>query len=217
MTSRERLIAAARGGEVDRRPTLVWPGHPADSDALVVSSPSLLPAAEGVVRLVEVVNPFGRAAEEGVDLNAALDADPASGNARLDAYVEATREAIQAALTAGADGILYRLHGARAEWCSPMQYGGFYLERDRELLSEIQDATLNVLYIVGNDDVYLDFVSDLPAHVFAWDRDASGFDAAYVRTLRQGAQASSDPASEIALPGARIADQLEPALRNAHV
>lgn len=152
-------------------------------------------------KLVPVLNPFGRSAVDGVDLNELLHADPAAGNQKLDAYVAATREAIA---QAKGQGILYILEGARAGCCSPMQYGGYYLERDRELLAEITADVTTVLAVVGGEDVFLDFVSDLPAQVFAWDAPASGFTASYVRGLREGIQASSDPESEIALIGSLV-------------
>jgi hypothetical protein len=116
----------------------------------------------------------------------------------LDRYVAQTRNALAAGLDAGADGVLYRLHGAREALCTPMQYGGYYLERDRELLEEIADAALNVLLVVGGD-AYLDFVCDLPAHVFAWDVEATGVTSDQIRALRVGSQASTDAASEFRL------------------
>jgi len=82
-----------------------------------------------------------------------------------------------------------------------MQYGGFYLERDRELLSSVPAVVTRVLLVPGGEDVFLDFVSDLPAEVFAWDSRASGFSSEYVRGMRQGLQASEDPGSEIQLVG----------------
>lgn len=190
MTGRERALAAARGGATDRRPVLGW-----SLDADVVVGPS---AGEDQMRLVECLNPFARARKQGVDLNRALAEDPVAGNELLDRFVEQTRESLLASLDSGADGVLYRLHGACEALCTPMQYGGYYLERDRELLEEICDANLNVLLVVGKD-AYLDFVCDLPAHVFAWDADATGVTSDQIRALRVGAQASTDEASEFRL------------------
>ena len=162
--------------------------------------------------LAQVRNPFGLALSRGIDLNAELSNDPAKGNEILNSLVEEAKAVSATALASGADGVFYELHGATASHCSPMQYGGYYLERDREVLEEIKDASLNVLYVVGDDETYIDFVSDLPAHVFAWDNRTTGFGAAYVRSLRSGAQASFDPASEISLrfegPGT-VAQSLE--------
>ena len=201
-------MAAARGGEVDQRPVIVWPGADSTvaSDALVLDQMS--PVDTDAAVLVTVDNPF---ASVGPRLSQRFMEDPSRASAQLDAATESTRRAIAAALEGGADGIVYRLYGARAKHSTPMEYGGIYLERDRELLEEIRDARLNVLFLVGDDDLYLDFVSDLPAHVLAWDADASGFTSAQVRALRDGAQASSDPNSEILLhhSGIHLAARLD--------
>jgi hypothetical protein len=195
---------------VDRKPVIAYPDRAPASDALVGRDLNdLAQLAEGEpLLLAEIDSPFQ---SHGPALNDEFRTDPMVAAAKLDEVVRERRDAIARALDQGADGIFYRLHGARARYCTPMQYGGHYLERDRELLDEIQDARLNVLFLVGNDDLYLDFVSDLPAHVIAWDRDASGFTSAEVRALRNGAQASGDPDSEILLhhPGVRIADRLD--------
>lgn len=200
MTSRERLVAAARGGEVDQKPVIVWPGASASdaSDAIVLKDLSDFSAGDQSV-LVQVVNPFGQALAKGIDLNSALDADPSKGDAILQSLRQEVIDQGLQALERGADGIFYVLLGARGSFCTPMQYGGHYLEVDREILEAWSDARLNVVFVAGNDDVYIDFVSDLPAHLFAWDVEASTFDAAYVRTLRSGAQLSSDPESEVRL------------------
>ncbi len=95
--------------------------------------------------------------------------------------------------------MLYRLHGAHPSHTSPMQYGGYYLERDREILEEITDARFNLLFIVGSEGTYIDFVSDLPAHVFAWDERASGVTLEEVRQMRTGALATTNPNADIQL------------------
>lgn len=143
-----------------------------------------------------IANPFARSQRDGVDLNELLHSNPEQGNAKLDDYVEETRRELRDAVS---EGVCYILEGARAGCCSPMQYGGYYLERDRELLEVAKEQSLTVLFVQGGDDLYLDFVSDLPADIFAWDSKASGFDSEYVRGLRDGAQASMDPNSEIEL------------------
>ncbi len=180
MTGRERLVAAARGGDTDRTPVLAPPGSNADgADALVVpDSDSVMEDLERAV-LVEVANPYGQALDRGDD--------PAT--AVLEELVEETRGAIRDALDAGADGVWLRLHGAQGEG-----YARFH-DSDRALLEEIADARLNVLFAVAPFD--LDHVRDLYAHVFAWSDDA--LDAQTVRAARPGAQASADPDSEIRL------------------
>lgn len=142
--------------------------------------------------LADIANPFQ------AGFYAALRMAPKEAGSLLDAAVDSVRSFMKLALDAGADGIFYRLNGATSRESTPMQYGGHFLEHDRKLLEEVKGAPLNVLYVVGGEeDVYLDFVSDLPARLFAWDSVATGMDSATIRTMRDGAQASADPASEV--------------------
>ncbi|MFQ3588014.1 MAG: hypothetical protein SNJ74_05520 [Fimbriimonadaceae bacterium] len=201
MTSRERLVAASRGGPVDRQPVVGFGG--AGSDGVVCESPASLTTSDQV-RLVPVANPLGRALAGGVDLNELHRRDPEKGAAALDAYVAQTRAEIEGALDSGADGIVYAVFGAHEAACTPMQYGGFYLERDREILAEFQDAVFNLVFVVAEPGVqnFIDFVSDLPAHAFGWDPVASGFSVEQVRALRNGALAvPGGESTEIALSG----------------
>ena len=174
MTGRERLVTAARGGETDQRPVLA-------RDAVVVPDSDSVSRDAGRAVLVEVANPFGQALDRGDDPRTAVVAE----------MVEETRGALRDALDAGADGVFYRLHGARADVYGP------YREHDLALLNEIADARLNVVFAVGRFDPSL--LAGLPAPLFAWDVQASGLDSAAVRAVRPGAQASADPASEVGL------------------
>lgn len=101
----------------------------------------------------EVLNPYGRALSDGVDLNSLLKSDPIAGGTALDALCEETRAELSNGPT------VYRLVGASPEHCTPMQYGGYYLERDRELLAS---APGPVEVVVEGEAPYMDFVSDLP-------------------------------------------------------
>lgn len=212
MNSRERLTVAARGGETDRIPWFAWsPGTSAEAaiefynrwqpDAVVVQSPSEVVSVTAVAPdtavLVEVGNPFGGALLNDVDLNAEFEKGPQVGGAAFETFVNETECALAAALESGADGVLYRLFGAEPLLSTPMQFGGFYLEQERELLAEVGDARLNVLFVEGGDGLYLDVVSDLEAHAFGWDEDRSAIPATEVREMRQGALAcgilSEDP------------------------
>lgn len=218
MTSRERLLAAARGGEVDRKPVVNWPHWETGSDLRHYNCetiPEEIEEAPSEITVVEVTNPFGLALQRNLDLNAALKDDPKVGNQILAGLCEEVKRDIDQAFKLRADGILYRVYGARARHCTPMQYGGYYLERDRELLAEVQDALFNIVFVVGEEDVYLDFVSDLPAHAFGWDFDETKIPTAQVRPMRQGALISTDPESDILLdPGtAFLSRVLESSLR----
>ncbi len=211
MSLKDQFLAAARSESVSPKPVLAWPGLDEGNVRVVPMNEPVLPDGNGRMVLAEALNPFGLAFGAGVDLNEALDADPEAGNALLDRYVGDARTQMNARLAEGADGVLFRLHGAEPKHCTPMQYGGFYLERDRELLEEIAGKGTHVLYVVGSEEVYLDFVSDLPANVFAWDSQATAFTSEYVRSIRPGAQASADPESEIELRSGvpRVAEFLE--------
>lgn len=195
MNSRELAIAATRGGAVERKPVLSFDSV---GDILIHQDLSAERNHERI-DLFLVSNPFGLAKQNGTDLNRLLEEDIESGSEKLSNYAESVRNLIQNALDYGFDGVFYVLQGARGSESTPMQYGGHYLELDRQILSEFSESVLNCVFVVGHDDVYIDFVSDLPAHLFAWDADASTFDSKYVRTLRSGAQASSDPESEVFL------------------
>lgn len=162
MTGKERVQAALTGEQVDRKPRLLRRGRSDDSDIWVIPVEDIQSDPEKVV-LAEVPNPYSRS----TGLNELLQENPDDGNARLQELVEETKRDIEAALAAGADGIFYVLKGAAPEECTPMQYGGFYLERDRELLSSVEGTHLIVVSVEGGADAYVDFVSDLPTDVFA--------------------------------------------------
>ena len=152
----------------------------------------------GEISLKEILSPFSLALSQGENLNEVLRKDPSSS--LLEDYVQRVRTNIEEALSEGFDGIIYVLRGAEPSLSSPMQYGGHFLEHDRALLEEFKEARLNVLVIVGGEGTFLDFVSDLPAHVFAWDVVATGYPVADLRLLRTGALATSDSSTEFYWP-----------------
>ncbi|MDL1928341.1 hypothetical protein FCG40_05045 [Fimbriimonadia bacterium ATM] len=203
MNSRERLLAAARGGDVDRAPWLVWPrlgdlaevndaAIRAGADAVVVRE--LQHVAEMAARcgldgpavLYECHSPFGAASSKGIDLNQAIFASPVEGSALLDTIAQNCEREAQEALELGADGVFYVLEGATPGLCTPMQYGGFFLERDRQLLDAVADARFNLMFVAGGEGTYLDFVHDLPASALAWDEPASGIGHEQVRKMHEG-------------------------------
>lgn len=198
MTGRERLIAAVRGGEVDRKPTLTW-GLDAEADGVIVPLIGLPEALDpNRIVIVDVPNAYGLARIEGVDLNAVLEDDPAEGATVQETYLHQVCAWIENALAEGADGVCYRLHGATPVESTPMQYGGFHLERDREVLAQFQETTLNLVFAEGQDP-YLDFVSDLPGHAFGWNVASSQVSLDNVRSMRRGALALDHPDADIRL------------------
>lgn len=185
----------AMGKKVGRRPLLILDDDPR-SDARVLRAPGDRDADR--LTLVEVLNPFGLAQAEGVNLNELIYTDPEAGNQKLDELVEKVRGAIRAALASGADGVFYCLKGAEPSLSTPMQYGGYYLERDRELLAEIGD-TPSAVFVDAGEGAYMDFVSDLPAAFFAWDIDRTDVSVARMRSLRPGPLAAEDPTADVLL------------------
>ena len=195
MTSRERLVAAARGGSPDQTPII-------GQDALLVSLNDLTSTRskhpdQAVIAVVPA--PLTQALRKSQNIFTLLESDPEAGNRALDELVASTQVAMNDALHAGADGICYLIEGAHPAASTPMQYGGFFLERDRELLAAVAEATFNIVAIAGTEEPYIDFVSDLPAHAFAWQTE-SGWTPAQVAELRNGALAADHPEAQIQFP-----------------
>jgi hypothetical protein len=141
---------------------------------------------------------LGRAIRDGVNIVPELHADIDRGTELLNGLAQETREEMHGALERGADGVFYILDGAYPGVTTPMEYGGHFLELDRHLLTEVMDARFNVLFVRGEREPYLDFVSDLPAHAFAWD-PRSGVSIEYVRSIRKGALAAAGEGADILL------------------
>ena len=195
MTGRERLVAAAKGGEVDRKPVIFTHANSPEADGIV--RPACGEGEEGQAQLWAVDSPFSRAMREGFDLNDALQSDPASGEQALNSYADEARKEMLEALEGGADGIFYRLDGAFPDASTPMEYGGHYLEMDRMLLSEIQEARFNLVWVEGDRELYLDFVSDLPAHALGWSMSQTGVGVDELRPMRHGALAGDTEEADI--------------------
>lgn len=200
MTGRERIVAAARGGETDVRPTLsALGGGRADAVAVPPAEvPNTIDENPDCAVLAEVRSPLGLALSEGTNIVSELHNDIDRGTEILNGLVNRTRSEIQGALHQGADGVFYILDGAYPGITTPMEYGGHFLELDRQLLTEAQDARFNVLFVCGEEEPYIDFVSDLPAHAFAWD-PRSKVESEYVRSMRHGALAADEDGAEIRL------------------
>ena len=97
-----------------------------------------------------------------------------------------------------AQGVFYRLDGAYPSASTPMEYGGHYLEVDRDVLSSIQNSFV-IVFVEGEGEVYFDFVSDLPADAMGWDADRNPIDLNEARRHRAGALALDHPEAEIVL------------------
>lgn len=141
-----------------------------------------------------VFSPLSLALRDGVNPVETLRNDVQAGETLLQKYVD------QARAQASEGNIVYVLEGARGAYTTPMEYGGHFLELDREILSSLEGRN-RFLYAIGADDLYIDFVSDLPAEVFVWDSHLSGFDTAYVKSMRDGDLATNEANAEIELVG----------------
>lgn len=186
MTGRERLLEVARGAAIDPKPIIGFPHCGIEVDGYVDVAEQLHLAPTGTAKLAFVRSPFGEAAMDGIDLNAKLSEDLEGGHEALNAYFAKVETEIQRAIQTGADGIFYCLAGAEPTASTPMQYGGFYLELDRELLSKATSLPLNVLWIEGKSEPFLDSVVDLPAQFFGYYVAETGVNPEIIRADRPG-------------------------------
>lgn len=201
MSGLANLRAAAKGTKLSSKPVIVWsasPGHKADGIIATLNTlEDALRSHPGQAVLVEIVSPFGRATREGINLTEILTDQPEAGAHELAGWASRVGLDMQQALKEGASGIFYRLDGAYPAANTPMQYGGLFLETDRELLKQIPAEALTLLYVEGESDPYLDFVSDLPADLFGWDAPRTGIEAAEVLNMREGALAAEDKGASV--------------------
>jgi hypothetical protein len=195
LNSKERLLAAIDGKGADRKPAISWPEIAENSDVEVRLVGQ--PFQSDRVRLTQISNPFGHAATQGKNLTALLRSNIEEGEAALLTAASEVKSNIESASKGGADGILYLLHGAEPRLSTPMEYGGHFLEVDRELLSNA--GPLRIVFVVGGEGTFLDFVSDLPAEVFSWDTEGTAVTPDQLRAMRKGAVATADPSGDIQL------------------
>ena len=132
--------------------------------------------------MTTVFCPFAMAAQQGIPVLEIADRDPAKADELLAEFVRQAQEAMK-----GQSHVLYRLQGAEPQFTTPMQYGGIFLECDRQILASATADQHVTLWVEGGEGTYLDFVSDLPASTFAWDATATGFTEDQMRSLRSGA------------------------------
>lgn len=180
-------MAVLTGQQLEERPSIVWsssPGHYADvvTTARVELRHALKTHPDQLV-LVEVTSPLGLALRRDIDLIGLLSSDPSFGEIKLEELKTEVSWAIVESLEEGAHGIFYRLDGAYPGVCTPMQYGGHFLEVDRELLSMAEGAQFNLVYIEGEGEIYFDFVADLPCNAFSWSSAHNEINIHQARTM----------------------------------
>lgn len=153
------------------------------------------PVSGSMVRVQSVSSRVG-------DVPAFLDAvrqDPVEADTTLARLEQETRQAIAGAIGSGATGILYWIEGACPADFTPMQYGGLFLELDREILADTRAKVEVVVFVADIDEAYIDFVSDLPADLFGWA--GSTPEPAEIRALRPGRLLADHPTADVRLVG----------------
>jgi hypothetical protein len=190
-------LASIAGQTVDQKPMIIWSHEEMYSDVAVVQpGRAMHSGAKSRIVLAEVLSPFSRAIAKRIKLSQMLCEEPKKGEEVLTGLIQQTKSEMESAHKAGADGVFYRLQGAEPAHSSPMEYGGHYLEVDREILTPA-NGEINLVYIEGGPETYIDFVSDLPGSIFAWDCERTGIPVSALRRLRQGALATSDQQADI--------------------
>lgn len=198
MTPRDRILAVLDGEQTDEKPVITWPHEGMQSDAVILPLDRIgVSASKARIMLAEILSPYSRSMAKGLGLNSVLEEDPKRGEELLQDLIKQTKSDFDKAQHAGADGVFYRLQGAEPMHASPMQYGGYYLEADREILAGAWKRSITMLYVEGEEETYLDFVSDLPARIFAWDSRKTGYPVDGMRKLRNGPLATNAPDADI--------------------
>ena len=138
--------------------------------------------------------PFRRAEKAGIPIVELFDKDVSSGEEMLAKLVSETRQE----LSDEEGPALYVLSGPEPAKTTPMRYGGLFLEKDRELLEFAREKGREVWLLVdAGPGAYLDFVSDLPADVFAWDAKETGFSLTEMRKLRAGKLCANEEGADL--------------------
>jgi hypothetical protein len=159
-----------------------------------ITTGSIIDVAEGCLTLDNAPLPIvdGLLARGGSPLVDALRRNIDAGEAELERIVSNIQ-----ADSAAHSILLYRLAGAVPEVCTPMEYGGYFLERDRELLATLVRRAVVILYVQGGPGVYLDFVSDLSAEVLAWNQSTTGVSVSELSKIRDGLMGGNDPEAAV--------------------
>jgi len=196
MTRRERLLRALEGHAVSPRAVLcLGPCQQADGVCLPLDA---IPAASDQARLAVVRGVFEQARTRAMDLLGLLESDPIAGEAMVERMVEEADGEMRDACEAGADGVLYQLSGACAEWSTPLTYGGHFLEAERSVLARAAGFDRPVVvHVLGESDLYLDLLGDLPCAGMAWDSAASRLSFEEVRRYFPGALISDVPEADV--------------------
>lgn len=198
-------MRALDGEEVFPRATIsLGPCEQADGVCLPLDR---MVAAEGQARFAVVRGAFERAVAREYDLPTLLRSDPIAGEELLSRMIDEALTELEGAIEGEADGILYQLSGASSEWTTPLAYGGHFLEAERSVLaSEIPLDRPLVIHVVGQEDLYLDLLADLPCSGLAWNSMASRLSMQEARHYFSCALVTDSPEGDIGWTVANVSD-----------
>jgi hypothetical protein len=108
-----------------------------------------------------VLSPLSRALMRGANVISLLDENPAEGDRVIASLFSET----QAEINEIGGNFNYVVAGAEPNWTTPMQYGGHFLELDRELIGSRRPA----ITLIGGAETYVDIVSDLAETFLIWN------------------------------------------------
>ena len=113
------------------------------------------------VKYQGILSPFSKAISRSMDIVGLLADSPSEGEAVLADLVTQTKVEI----AASAESFNYIVAGAEPAFSTPMEYGGHFLELDRELIGDQKPA----ITLVGGSETYIDVVSDLAETYLVWN------------------------------------------------
>lgn len=115
-----------------------------------------------------VLSPLSRAISQGIDIVSQLEDNPSLGDQTLAELVRETANEISHI----EGNFNYIVAGAEPRFTTPMQYGGHFLELDRELIGARKPA----ITLIGGSETYIDIVSDLAESYLIWDSSSTSVD-----------------------------------------
>jgi hypothetical protein len=119
-------------------------------------------------RFEGVLSPLSRAIVQGIDIVGLLEENPTKGDRVLGELVSQCSRDIEQ--TSGS--MNYIVAGAEPGVTSPMQYGGHFLELDRELIGTRSPA----ITLIGGPETYIDVVSDIAKSYLIWNPETNPVD-----------------------------------------
>lgn len=182
-----RLQSLREGETLSPKLSMIWSASPGHScDAIVTNQVSLnhaIATHNGQLVLCEVHSPLGRIVRSQPQLLDTLRETPADAEDALLDFANEAKNEIREAFELGAHGIFYRLSGANPKVTTPMEYGGHFLEMDKELMAHASSGLLNVISVEDGPEIYIDAVAEVPGHAIHWDNALNELSIEAVRTM----------------------------------